>query len=104
MIGYKSYSFATVELVMDEDYKLAKEAFVVGLQGTSAREVFLVFAIAPVRCFAVALAVEWSSTAENSSRETLKCDVVTSFSGEFMALLGAYVAARGRGHPTSGCR
>jgi hypothetical protein len=34
---------------MDEDYKLAKEAFVAGLQGTSAREVFLVFAIAPVR-------------------------------------------------------
>ncbi|KAL3668389.1 hypothetical protein V7S43_006478 [Phytophthora oleae] len=32
---------------MDEDYKLAKEAFVAGLQGTSAREVFLVFAIAP---------------------------------------------------------
>lgn len=34
--------------MMDEDYKLAKEAFVAGLQGTSAREVFLVFAIAPV--------------------------------------------------------
>ncbi|KAE9014571.1 hypothetical protein PF011_g7983 [Phytophthora fragariae] len=33
--------------MMDEDYKLAKEAFVAGLQGTSAREVFLVFAIAP---------------------------------------------------------
>ncbi|KAF1790247.1 GWT1 protein [Phytophthora cactorum] len=32
---------------MDENYKLAKEAFVAGLQGTSAREVFLVFAIAP---------------------------------------------------------
>ncbi|KAG7393413.1 hypothetical protein PHYPSEUDO_009617 [Phytophthora pseudosyringae] len=32
---------------MDEDYKLAKEAFVAGLHGTSAREVFLVFAIAP---------------------------------------------------------
>ncbi|KAG1691459.1 hypothetical protein DVH05_026948 [Phytophthora capsici] len=32
---------------MDEDYKLAKEAFVAGLQGTSAREVFLVFSIAP---------------------------------------------------------
>uniref|UniRef100_M4BD66 GPI-anchored wall transfer protein 1 n=1 Tax=Hyaloperonospora arabidopsidis (strain Emoy2) TaxID=559515 RepID=M4BD66_HYAAE len=32
---------------MDEDYKLAKEAFVAGLEGTSAREVFLVFAIAP---------------------------------------------------------
>ncbi|KAG2817499.1 hypothetical protein PC116_g16624 [Phytophthora cactorum] len=32
---------------MDENYKLAKEAFVAGLQGTSAREVFLVFAISP---------------------------------------------------------
>ncbi|KAI9905667.1 hypothetical protein PsorP6_013768 [Peronosclerospora sorghi] len=32
---------------MDEDYKLAKEAFVAGLTGTSASEVFLVFAIAP---------------------------------------------------------
>ncbi|KAL4159591.1 hypothetical protein PRNP1_000168 [Phytophthora ramorum] len=33
--------------MMDEDYKLAKEAFVAGLQGTTALEVFLVFAIAP---------------------------------------------------------
>ncbi|KAG7399587.1 hypothetical protein PHYBOEH_008582 [Phytophthora boehmeriae] len=33
--------------MMDDEYKLAKEAFVSGLQGTSAREVFLVFAIAP---------------------------------------------------------
>ncbi|CAH0488366.1 unnamed protein product [Peronospora farinosa] len=32
---------------MDEDYKLAKMAFVADLQGTSAREVFLVFAISP---------------------------------------------------------
>ncbi|CAH0483088.1 unnamed protein product [Peronospora belbahrii] len=32
---------------MNEDYKLAKEAFVSNLQGTSAREVFLVFAISP---------------------------------------------------------
>ncbi|CAI5731491.1 unnamed protein product [Peronospora destructor] len=32
---------------MDEDYKLAKMAFVANLQGTSAREVFLVFAIPP---------------------------------------------------------
>ncbi|TDH72124.1 hypothetical protein CCR75_004555 [Bremia lactucae] len=32
---------------MDEDYKLAKEAFVAGLHGTSVLEVFLVFAIAP---------------------------------------------------------
>lgn len=30
-------------------YKLAKEAFVAGLQGTSAREVFAVFALTPVR-------------------------------------------------------
>ncbi|CEG39691.1 gpi-anchored wall transfer protein [Plasmopara halstedii] len=32
---------------MDKDYKLAKEAFVTGLHGTSASEVFIVFALAP---------------------------------------------------------
>ncbi|KAJ8525804.1 hypothetical protein ON010_g15310 [Phytophthora cinnamomi] len=62
---------------MDEDYKLAKEAFVAGLQGTSAREVFLVFAIAP-RCYVVP--------------------------GELMALFGAHAAAGGRGHPAIGRR
>lgn len=33
----------------DNEYKLAKEAFVSGLQGTTAREVFAVFALTPVR-------------------------------------------------------
>lgn len=33
----------------DDDYKRAKEAFVAGLEGTSAREVFAVFALMPVR-------------------------------------------------------
>lgn len=32
----------------DDEYKRAKEAFVSGLQGTTAREVFAVFALMPV--------------------------------------------------------
>lgn len=91
-------------MINDDDYKRAKEAFVADLHGTTAQEVFMVFAVMPV----CACAFECASVHSKMRsvwcvwRGKLAAVVNTSLAswltvGDAMAVLGSHAAARGRG-------
>jgi hypothetical protein len=81
----------------DDAYKRAKEAFVADLHGTSAREVFALFALMPVR-------PSRSKLDEYSPRNGLLTGPVVPDAGHAVALLGAHAAAGSRGHSPCRCR